>query len=446
MARGRISAEERGLRDIAKEATRKLIEKVDKGHLDLADDERLVDARARCVTALESPKQRLELRQALLSVTSPGNPSAINHLEIAALVKSQGWPKKLAVSSLSTTTITNFVKDGMTPKNAKFVGAYLYLLHLLRQENHPATKHLLARPMLAGCEALYLFSKALAATSSTGGTFRLDEILHGGRLFDEVIGMRGQPFAGAEFFRKELASAPLFKALKPAKTDKDLAAFALTSIRRDVDSGMYATSKVGFTLLVREHKDPQSTEDEPRMIRSSIVHLMTWMNPDEARPLSQGFLIPRKREVYLAQSHMDGAGLNITAIDLPDFEKRDSYLRGVILAVDRHRDEGALGARLLLTKLDNPDALIGVYGRDKLLAILEAQGCRFGEEMLAELDNVGDIVVKGIQGTKTEGREYISWSELQSLFDDPTVVAAINDKRASDRVLQGFQRDPLKAK
>jgi len=404
----------------------------------LPSDEEAV--RGICLAILRDPERLLTVRALLNAVVSK---ECTGHRVAAAqfvlLAECGGWPKNLATMPHEQ-TVRNFAEGVNKPHQPEVLAAYLIGLSVLKRFGHPAFTHVIVQALVRYCEPLALFERELGLRKTTKDKVDIAGVVRMGTQLYHVM-HRGMGEIPPSAFDAMLAS-PLLAGIQPASNDLELEQNQrhLTAIRLGAGGGIYVVSQVSVSLI---------EVSSAGALDRRILYLRTKMaaSGEVARIASHGFMIPASKHTYLAQYHLGGQGLNISALSNTDLHDIHSHrCRGMILAVDREGEAGALGSKLMVVRAERPGDLIGNMDRLTLQEKLPSHGVKIPCDLIVKyLHDIGPVAIR-LPGasTATGYSELSSWREIFDYLNTSDAKQVIGQLRAEEQALMGELQRPLR--
>ena len=391
-----------------------------------------------CAHILADETRLMAVRALLQSIMIDGNPHKVTPDELLELVDCKGWPKE-AIPTVSRDTITNFVSKAKKPQGERFVAFYLMALSSLYNNQHPAFRHAIPATLVRYCNGLSYFDLLIGVRGDEAEGAAADVIRYGRGLYQMLSG--GNVSIDSASFVPVLAS-PLFAGIQPIEDPLDLKhdknAHHVTAIRLARNGKAYVASKLSFFLLNAEI-DGDKTE--------TVLYLRTWMRPKEQQRQvrSQGYVVPRQPDVYLAQYHLDGAGLNISAIPLSELGDRNArFHRGLILAVDRDNNRGALASRIVFFRSEKPDDLIGTLSLDVLKKKITDADIVQGIVNYLHATDSDQVAIRKLDDAHlhSEG-DLKNWAQVRDYLNTEEMKAILRDPIERSVEISGYLAKPL---
>ncbi|MFN3627695.1 MAG: hypothetical protein ACK4S3_07425, partial [Parvibaculum sp.] len=393
-----------------------------------------------------------------------------------------GWPKGIA--DVSEGTISNFIK-GKAPQRPSLIAVYLMLLSILHRHRHPALLELIPATLAEVCSPLADFDSIIGVRRIEGGA-NVRDVVRNGRGFYQILstgGGRISPssfdalfdqglFAGLEalpeefeFPRRGAAPASTSAELQgmdrtssasgspgnPAEPgastasgppgaaagEDDAAAnlvIHVTAIRLGHSGQAYVASDLSFRRVDVEVADRRL---------ETFLYAQTVMRAREAHPTlrSHGFVIPRRTDAYIAQYHLDGAGLNVASISLGELgDGERAFYRGLILAVDRDNSRGALSSRIAFLRRPPSPSLLGVLSASQLSAALGNLAAPLMTYLHAH-EQPGLLPI-GVQAS-AQAQGLRTWRELDAYLKQDEVRRLLAQPENADERLTTYLTRPL---
>jgi hypothetical protein len=339
----------------------------------------------------------------------------------------------------SDQTIRNFV-NGTNPNQPEVLAAYLYGLSVLKRFEHPVFTDVIVQALVRYCEPLAIFEQVLNRSPAGEVKLGVAEVARMGRQFYHVM-HHGSGVVPPAAFDRILASK-LVGGIMPATNDEDLGRKQchLTAIRLGVSGRVYVVSQVSVALV--EVGPPEAVEERFLYLRTTMA-----ASGEEARIASHGFMLPAPTHTYLAQYHLGGQGLNISALLNSDLhDPHCARCRGMILAVDREGNEGALCSKLVLIRANRPHKLVGNFERPTLKRKLKEDGVEVScEDIVSYLHDIGGVSIR-VPGDPMPGYpgQLATWREVSGFAREDAAIATIDGLRGEELSLIGELQRPLR--
>jgi hypothetical protein len=260
--------------------------------------------------------------------------------------------------------------------------------------------------------------------------------------------------------------SPLFQGLQLATNDGAIDRHTMTGIRFGYSGAKFVASTLKFTLVnmrpdiddtdadrAREGRSGRSNSSRPsRQLpaadnagpESLMLYVRTYAHHDDG-PGShrfEGFVIPRKDEVYFVQYSGANRGLSVATLPNGRLEASgDPFHKGLILDVDRADVERALASRVVFYRGMGVPAVAGPIDVDLLGQSLK--DTYVGDKISRYIRDESPLTIERLEiDGKIDIHSLEYWTMILAYLREDGVQDYINSSR--NKKIIGFARAPLR--
>jgi hypothetical protein len=383
---------------------------------------------AHCTDILNDRDRLTDIKAIVLSLFVELDSPRVPATMFEHLFEFPTWPTSIC-GKISSQTVNNFATTDMRPPNWRILSTYLYSIAILELMNHPRLKHIVVQALLR-TSFDYRYFKSVAGLARAGGDDRvlIDKIISkGGHLYDLFE-------ETSQISITDIEHSPFFSEASEANHDRVLDEFGYTAVRLGYSGDKFVASRLGI-FKVRSKTGRK------------YLYLRTWSANEDGEGVlrTEGFVIPRRREVYFFQYHLNGAGLNIMSIPIDQIAiEEQTFYRGIVLAIDRNTGANGLASHVVVHKNSKIPAVFGEIPIDHHLKYYKnLEMGAVGERIGNYVRNYGQVIIKSLLPDHAElPIDIYTWDQISEFLGD--AGNRFNAKTVSERWVQGRLRAPLK--